>query len=229
MIDAEHGHLDWKEIARAPPRGCPERDGCPGPPRRPRSRTHQAGARHRGRRRGRFLGSRPRSKLRRAVAFARYPPEGCRGIGAERATGWGECMRSSTRAEANDNVLVMPIVETVRTADGTVPRICQVDGVEVVFFGPADYSATAGFRGQWEGPGVARTDPGRRTPSFGEAGRALRSAGDRDAEPRPSASTRAFGAIGLGIDGGLLLRRSLHESLAAVGRDRAIRSGDALD
>ena len=31
----------------------------------------------------------------------------------------------------------------------------RVDGVELFYFGPADFSATAGFRGQWESPGVA--------------------------------------------------------------------------
>ena len=33
--------------------------------------------------------------------------------------------------------------------------MCEVDGVEIFFFGPADFSASAGYRGQWEGPGVA--------------------------------------------------------------------------
>ena len=33
----------------------------------------------------------------------------------------------------------------------------EVPGVEIFFFGPADYSSTAGFAGQWEGPGVAET------------------------------------------------------------------------
>ena len=94
-------------------------------------------------------------QLRQAVTFARYPPEGGRGIGAERATGWGECMVEHT-AEANDHVLVVPIIETVRGAEA-VSRMSQVDGVEIFFFGPADFSATAGHRGQWEGPGVAET------------------------------------------------------------------------
>ena len=35
---------------------------------------------------------------------------------------------------------------------------------------------------------------------------------------------QGFRMLALGLDGGLLLR-SLHESLAAVGRDRKIRSG----
>src|SRR5205085_11957258 len=92
-------------------------------------------------------------QLRRAVAYARCPPEGCRGLGAERATAWGECLAEHAD-EANDHVLVVPIIETVR-ATREVGPMTQVDGVEVFFFGPADFSASAGFRGQWEGPGVA--------------------------------------------------------------------------
>ena len=39
---------------------------------------------------------------------------------------------------------------------------------------------------------------------------------------------QGFRMLALGLDGGLLLR-SLHESLAAVGRDRKIRSGFRVD
>src|SRR5437867_661053 len=53
-------------------------------------------------------------QLRQAVAFARYPTEGVRGIGAERATMWGQALVEHT-AEANEHVLVVPILETVRT------------------------------------------------------------------------------------------------------------------
>lgn len=72
-------------------------------------------------------------QLARAVAFARYPPEGERGIGAERATGWGQCLREHT-AEANEHVLVVPILESV-AAVSAVSAMCQVEGVEL--FGSA--------------------------------------------------------------------------------------------
>ena len=51
-------------------------------------------------------------------------------------------------------MLVVPILETVRTVK-QVPLMCRVEGAELFFFGPADFSSTAGARGQWEGPGVA--------------------------------------------------------------------------
>src|SRR6187455_338539 len=93
------------------------------------------------------------AQLKQAVAFSTYPPEGLRGIGGERATGWGQCLVAHTQ-EANEHVLVVPIIETV-TAGRNIKELCQVNGTEVFFFGPADYSSTAGYRGQWEGPGVA--------------------------------------------------------------------------
>ena len=163
-------------------------------------------------------------QVRQAVAFARYPPEGCRGIGGERATGWGDCLAEHT-AEANDHVLVVPIIESVR-AVAAVPRMCQVEGVDVFFFGPADFSSTAGFRGQWEGPGVAR--------QILELKDTIRRAGKHCGVVATGTANLAerfeqgFRMLALGLDGGLLLR-SLHESLAAVGRDREIRSGFLVD
>src|SRR5215831_16717697 len=63
-------------------------------------------------------------QLKQALAFTQYPPEGIRGIGAERATAWGQCMREHT-AEANDHVLVVPIIETV-TAGRNIDSLCKV-------------------------------------------------------------------------------------------------------
>src|SRR5882724_424244 len=153
VIDAEHGHLDWKDIlehVRATVRsetvvlvriaelnaGLIKRvldigaDGVVVP------------------------WVETADQLRQAVSFASYPPEGVRGIGAERATGWGQCLIQHT-AEANEHVLVMPIIETV-TAGRNIKALCEVNGTDLFFFGPADYSSTAGHRGQWEGPGVAK-------------------------------------------------------------------------
>jgi len=219
VIDAEHGQLDWKEIVEHLRAAV-------------RSETValvRVAELDRGLiKRALDIGAdgvvvpwmETEDQLRQAVAFARYPPEGCRGLGAERATGWGECLVEHT-VEANEHVLVVPIIESVR-AVAAVPRMCQVDGVDVFFFGPADFSATAGFRGQWEGPGVAGQllaleDTIRR------AGKhcGVVATGTANLTQR---FEQGFRMIALGMDGGLLLR-SIHESLVAVGRDRRIRSG----
>jgi 2-keto-3-deoxy-L-rhamnonate aldolase RhmA len=163
-------------------------------------------------------------QLRRAVTYAHYPPEGGRGLGAERATGWGECLAEHA-AEANDHVLVVPMIETV-AAVAEVPQMCEVEGVEVFFLGPADFSASAGHRGQWEGPGVADALLGVKD-AVRRAGKhcGIVAGGPANLTERLE---QGFRVLALGLDGGLLLR-SLHESLAAVGRDRKIRSGFLLD
>src|SRR6187401_2318643 len=111
VIDAEHGHLDWKEIiehVRATVRsdtvalvrlaelngGLVKRaldigaDGVVMP----------------------WVES--EEQLEAAVRFARYPLDGARGIGAERATAWGQALGEHAAA-ANDDVFVVPIIETV--------------------------------------------------------------------------------------------------------------------
>src|SRR4051812_6945736 len=90
--------------------------------------------------------------LREAVAFAHYPPAGMRGIGAERATGWGQCIPQHI-AEANEHILIVPMIESVR-GGANIGEMVKVDGVEMFLLGPADYSSSAGFAGQWQGPGI---------------------------------------------------------------------------
>jgi 2-keto-3-deoxy-L-rhamnonate aldolase RhmA/quercetin dioxygenase-like cupin family protein len=216
VIDAEHGHLDWKEIVehlRATVRSdtvalvrIAELNGGL------IKRALDIGAD------GVVIPwVESAEELRRARAFSRYPPEGMRGIGAERATAWGQCFIEHT-AEANDHVLVVPIIETVRTL-AQVPAMCQTEGVELFFFGPADLSATAGFRGQWEGPGVGE--------KILEAKDTIRRAGKNcgvvatSEEDITRRLEQGFRMIALGIDAGLLVR-SLRSALRTVKRDRGM-------
>ncbi len=216
VIDAEHGHLDWKEIVehiRAAVRsdtvvlvrvaelslGLIKRaldlgaDGVVVP----------------------WMES--AEQLRQAVALAHFPPEGVRGIGAERATCWGQCFVQHTQ-EANEHVLVVPIIESVQGGKN-IQSMLQVDGVDIFFFGPADYSSSAGYRGQWEGPGVAEALLAIKD--------AIRTAGKRCGivaagnENLLERQRQGFQMLGLGLDAGLLLR-SLHGALTAVGQDRSI-------
>jgi len=156
-------------------------------------------------------------QLRDAVAFAHYPPDGLRGIGAERATCWGQCFVEHVE-EADEHVLVVPIIESVKGGQN-IARLLDVDGVEIFFFGPADYSSTAGYPGQWEGPGVAEM--------IAEAKDAIRAAGKNcgvvatSNENLDQRLEQGFRMLALGLDGGLLLR-SLRGALEHVGRDRQI-------
>lgn len=154
VVDAEHGHLDWHNIAehvRACVRsntvalvrvshideGIIKRvldigaDGIVVP--------HIESA----------------TDWRRALSYARYPPAGIRGIGAERATKWGSAFAEHV-ADANEHLMTIPIIESVKGGEH-IDEIIAVEGTEIVFFGPADYSASAGYAGEWEGKGIAET------------------------------------------------------------------------
>ena len=157
------------------------------------------------------------NQLESAIRFAHYPPEGLRGIGAERATCWGHCFVEHVE-EANEHVLVVPIIESVTGAQN-IERLLEVPGTELFYFGPADFSSTAGFPGQWEGPGVAA--------QILAAKDAIRAAGKNcgvvatSNENLDQRRSQGFRMLALGLDGGLLLR-SIRGALAHVGRDRAM-------
>jgi len=201
VIDAEHGHLDWQDIVqhlRAVARsqtvalvriaelniGLIKRvldigaDGVVVPWVETAEQLHDA------------------------VRFSKYPPEGVRGIGGERATQWGRNFAGSV-AEANEHVLVVPIVETVQ-AGKNIESLCQVPGADLFFFGPADYSSTAGYAGQWEGPGVAEQllalkDTLRR---HGKHVGLIATSPENLALRRE----QGFQLLGLGLDTGLMMR-----------------------
>jgi 2-dehydro-3-deoxyglucarate aldolase/4-hydroxy-2-oxoheptanedioate aldolase len=218
VLDAEHGHLDWKELVEHL-RGAVRSDTVV----LVRIAELNAGLI----KRVLDIGAdgvvvpwvESAEQLAQAIRFARYPLEGMRGIGAERATAWGQALVEHT-AEANEHVLVVPIIETVRTA-AQVPAMCAVEGAELFLFGPADYSSTAGHRGQWEGPGVAE-EILRLKDVIRAAGKhcGLLATSNDNLRQRME---QGFRLLGLGADTGLLLR-SLRSALATVGRDRTMRA-----
>jgi 2-keto-3-deoxy-L-rhamnonate aldolase RhmA len=156
-------------------------------------------------------------QLQRAVSYSNYPRKGLRGIGAERATGWGRATVEHV-GEANDHVLVVPIIESVMAAQN-IHELVAVPGVELFFFGPSDFSSTAGYAGQWEGPGVAEQILASKEVIRG-AGKncGLLATSNANLLEREE---QGFRMLGLGIDAGLLLR-SLYDALATVGREAKI-------
>lgn len=92
----------------------------------------------------------------RLVSAMRYAPEGVRGMGAAlaRASRWNQIDDYVQQADAQMCLLVQ--AET-RTAIANLAAIAAVPGVDGVFFGPADLSASMGFRGQPNHPDVQRT------------------------------------------------------------------------
>ena len=86
----------------------------------------------------------------------RYPPHGIRGVGAAlaRASRWNQVDQYLDRADAEMCLLVQ--AETT-LAVNNLASIAATDGVDGVFFGPADLSASMGYRGQPGHPDVQRT------------------------------------------------------------------------
>jgi 2-dehydro-3-deoxy-L-rhamnonate aldolase len=80
---------------------------------------------------------------KRMVAALRYPPNGQRGVGASiaRASRWGRVSGYMAKAESELCLLVQ--VES-REALGNLDAIMAVEGVDGVFIGPADLSASMG-------------------------------------------------------------------------------------
>ncbi|MCF8486953.1 MAG: HpcH/HpaI aldolase/citrate lyase family protein [Rhodobacteraceae bacterium] len=85
-------------------------------------------------------------EARAAVAAMRYPPRGVRGVSVStRANGFGRIPDYFARVEAETATLVQ--LET-RAAIALADQIGAVDGVDGVFFGPADIAADLGHMGQ---------------------------------------------------------------------------------
>jgi 4-hydroxy-2-oxoheptanedioate aldolase len=85
----------------------------------------------------------------------RYPPEGIRGVGAAlaRASRWNQVENYLNLA--NEQMCLLVQAETP-LAMKNVEAIAKTEGVDGVFFGPADLSASMGFRGQPSHPEVQK-------------------------------------------------------------------------
>jgi 2-dehydro-3-deoxyglucarate aldolase/4-hydroxy-2-oxoheptanedioate aldolase len=89
---------------------------------------------------------------RELVHWSKYPPQGARSVGIARAHGYGlhfaEAMRS-----ANDRVAVIAQIEHI-DAVHDIDAIAAVDGLDALFVGPYDLSASMGLTGQTDHPDV---------------------------------------------------------------------------
>lgn len=86
-------------------------------------------------------------QAKQIVAATRYPPEGIRGVGAglARASRWNHIDNYLDVCQSQICVIVQ--VESVNALQN-LSAIAAVDGVDGIFFGPADLSASMGLLGQ---------------------------------------------------------------------------------
>lgn len=90
-------------------------------------------------------------EARQAVSHMRYPPAGIRGVALmNRACGFG---RSSTEymASAGEGLLTIVQIESPRAVENA-DAIAGIDGVDVLFVGPADLSQAMGIFGSFDDP-----------------------------------------------------------------------------
>ena len=88
------------------------------------------------------------------VRAMRYPPDGIRGMGGARASRWGRFPNYAKEANAQACLLVQ--IESQLALDN-LEAIAAVEGVDGVFIGPADLSASLGYVGNSGHPRVQAT------------------------------------------------------------------------
>ncbi len=94
-------------------------------------------------------------QARRAVAMARFPPEGNRGASLSRASDFGRNFDTYYR-QHNQSVLVVCMLEHVDAVQN-VESILAVPGIDATLIGPYDLSASMGLPGQTGHPDVLST------------------------------------------------------------------------
>jgi len=213
VVDMEHGHLDYKDamdhirvvretgtciIIRVPD----IREDCI-------KRALDMGAH------GVILPlARSAEDVERGFQFGRYAPRGVRGIGGERAVKWGLGFKDYLEV-ANEETMIIPMIET-REAGEDIDKILEIEGLETIFLGPADMSATYNHLGEWEGGDTAqlnlqiREKAAAKGIATGVVSTSLDNAKERQEQ--------GFKMVALGSDAGLLIR-SIQESMVALGCD----------
>lgn len=85
-----------------------------------------------------------------AVASCKYPPKGIRGWGPKIPSNFFVDI-NTYNAEANDRTVAILQIEHIRGVEN-LDEILKVPGIDSIFIGPADLSASLNILGQWSNP-----------------------------------------------------------------------------
>lgn len=150
----------------------------------------------------------------RVVAATRYPPKGIRGLGTglARAARWNQI--EGYLHKADEELCVLVQVESVKAMQN-LEAIAATEGVDGVFFGPSDLSASMGFIGRASAPEVQQAI----TNGIAAVRRAGKAAGILAVEQAAARRYLELGAqfVAVGVDTTLLARcaRELLQSFKA--------------
>ncbi|RUP78422.1 4-hydroxy-2-oxoheptanedioate aldolase [Alteromonas sp. KS69] len=145
------------------------------------------------------------SQAQQVVAATRYPPEGIRGVGSPLARA-SQFNRTKDYLEtANQEICVLLQIETM-TGVNNLDDILQVEGVDGIFIGPADLSASMGHIKNPGHPEVQQVIENciARIVASGKAAGIL--TGDKELAKHYIKCGAVF--VGVGTDTGLLLESS---------------------
>ncbi|MES2187456.1 MAG: aldolase/citrate lyase family protein [Pseudomonadota bacterium] len=92
-------------------------------------------------------------QARALVAALRYPPRGIRGVGARMARASGFGLRGNYVHEADDGICLLVQIESPEGLRN-LETIAAVEGVDGIFVGPSDLSASHGHLGNPAHPGM---------------------------------------------------------------------------
>ncbi|WP_435073529.1 HpcH/HpaI aldolase family protein [Halorubrum sp. HHNYT27] len=84
------------------------------------------------------------------VRATRYPPDGDRGVASGRAAGYGQNFVEYVKSE-HRSLITIAQIETPTGVDNA-REIADTDGIDALFVGPADLSASLGVFAEWDAP-----------------------------------------------------------------------------
>jgi 2-keto-3-deoxy-L-rhamnonate aldolase RhmA len=152
------------------------------------------------------------AEARAAVAAARFPPHGVRGVSKfNRAAGFGRRFDHNF-AHAHEEMIVIAQIETPE-ALSNLDAIAAVDGIDVLFLGPLDLTANLGIVAEFEHPKFtqARADVAAAALRHGKAAGILLAHAGQVADARRDGYT----VVALGSDGGAVVA-GLQQNAAAL-------------
>lgn len=143
-------------------------------------------------------------EAQRIVSYAKYPTQGVRGVGAARAHGYGLSFKEYVE-KANAETLVVIQIEHFEGVNN-IREIVEVEGIDVIFIGPYDLSASFGVAGQVEHP-LVKVAIEKVEKACAKAGIPMGYFGTTPEAVKPYRQKQGYQLIACGTDSGFLIER----------------------